>query len=84
VATARGHGVASKMLVIFASSPTTYADPHSPLSHRLRQVQHHIAAWLDQRRDQPLTVVSACAGQGHDLVDRPGHPPGRQPASGHG
>jgi hypothetical protein len=32
-------------------------------------VQHHIATWLDRRPNQALTVVSACAGQGRDLVD---------------
>ncbi|SBT64860.1 Methyltransferase domain [Micromonospora sediminicola] len=45
-----------------------YADEGSPLSRRLRLVQQHIASWLDQRSDERLTVVSACAGQGHDLI----------------
>jgi hypothetical protein len=45
-----------------------YADASSPLSRRLRLVQAHVAAWLDGRPDERLTVVSACAGQGHDLV----------------
>ena len=45
-----------------------YADETSPLSRRLRLVQQHIASWLDQRSDERLTVVSACAGQGHDLI----------------
>ncbi|RAO03697.1 hypothetical protein GAR05_00677 [Micromonospora saelicesensis] len=45
-----------------------YADENSPLSRRLRLVQQHIASWLDQRSDERLTVVSACAGQGHDLI----------------
>ncbi|MET7951724.1 SAM-dependent methyltransferase [Micromonospora sp. NPDC005324] len=45
-----------------------YADENSPLSRRLRLVQQHIAVWLDQRSDERLTVVSACAGQGHDLI----------------
>ncbi|MFC5925592.1 SAM-dependent methyltransferase [Micromonospora vulcania] len=31
-------------------------------------MQQHIASWLDQRSEQRLTVVSACAGQGHDLI----------------
>jgi hypothetical protein len=30
-------------------------------------VQHHITTWLDTWPDESLTVVSACAGQGHDL-----------------
>jgi hypothetical protein len=45
-----------------------YADETSPLSRRLRLVQRHIASWLDERGDEALTVVSACAGQGHDLL----------------
>jgi hypothetical protein len=45
-----------------------YGDEGSPLSRRLRQVQRHIASWLDRRPDERLAVVSACAGQGHDLI----------------
>ncbi|MGC5331658.1 SAM-dependent methyltransferase [Micromonospora sp. DT62] len=45
-----------------------YADADSPLSRRLRLVQRHIASWLDERSEERLTVVSACAGQGHDLI----------------
>ncbi|BCJ77285.1 hypothetical protein CS0771_68290 [Catellatospora sp. IY07-71] len=45
-----------------------YADPESPLSRRLRLVQRHVAEWLDERPEPLLTVVSACAGQGRDLL----------------
>ena len=45
-----------------------YADETSPLSRRLRLVQRHIASWLDDRPGEALTVVSACAGQSHDLL----------------
>lgn len=45
-----------------------YRDESSPLSRRLRIVQRRIAGWLDERQDGALTVVSACAGQGHDLI----------------
>lgn len=45
-----------------------YADENSELSRRLRIVRQHIAAWLDQRPGEELAVVSACAGQGHDLI----------------
>ncbi|MCX4469092.1 SAM-dependent methyltransferase [Micromonospora sp. NBC_01655] len=31
-------------------------------------MRREIATWLDERPDERLTVVSACAGQGHDLV----------------
>ncbi len=45
-----------------------YSDPGSELSRRLRLVQGHIAGWLDERPGESLTVVSACAGQGRDLI----------------
>lgn len=46
-----------------------YGDPSSPLSRRLRLVQGHITDWLDDRQDGARTVVSACAGQGRDLIE---------------
>lgn len=45
-----------------------YCDANSPLSRRLRLVRGHIRSWLDRRPDEPLRIVSACAGQGHDLL----------------
>lgn len=45
-----------------------YTDPGSPLTRRLRLVQQHIAAWLDERPGEPVSVVSMCAGQGHDIL----------------
>jgi len=45
-----------------------YGDEQSSLSRRLRLVQGHIASWLDERQDEALTAVSACSGQGHDLL----------------
>ncbi|MFG2064961.1 class I SAM-dependent methyltransferase family protein [Micromonospora sp. NPDC048871] len=45
-----------------------YTDPGSPLARRLRLVQQHIAAWLDERPGGPVSVVSMCAGQGHDIL----------------
>ncbi|WP_155375606.1 class I SAM-dependent methyltransferase [Catellatospora vulcania] len=45
-----------------------YADPDSPLSRRLRLVQEHVDGWLDERPEPVLRVVSACAGQGRDLL----------------
>ncbi|MHB1008008.1 MAG: SAM-dependent methyltransferase [Propionibacteriaceae bacterium] len=44
-----------------------YDDPASSLSARLRQVQGHIADWLD-RTPGAVRVLSACAGQGHDIL----------------
>ena len=46
-----------------------YRDESSPLSRRLRIVQGRIEGWLDERPGDPVTVVSACAGQGHDLIE---------------
>jgi hypothetical protein len=45
-----------------------YREPNSALSQRLRLVRQHIHAWLDSRPGQALTVLSACAGQGDDLI----------------
>jgi len=47
----------------------TYADPDSDLSRRRRSVQRQIAQWLDDRNDDRLRVVSACAGDGRDLLE---------------
>jgi hypothetical protein len=45
-----------------------YQDPNSSLSRRLRLVRGHLHDWLDGRRGQAVTAISACAGQGHDLI----------------
>jgi hypothetical protein len=45
-----------------------YEDESSSLSRRLRLVQNHVRQWLDERPEPNLTVVSACAGQGHDIL----------------
>ncbi|MPZ95916.1 MAG: SAM-dependent methyltransferase [Propionibacteriales bacterium] len=45
-----------------------YADPHSALSRRLRIVQGRVGEWLDANPG-PVTVASACAGDGRDLVE---------------
>jgi hypothetical protein len=47
----------------------SYTDPDSRLSRRLRTVQREITRWLDARPEPDLRVVSACAGQGRDLLD---------------
>jgi hypothetical protein len=46
-----------------------YDDPGSDLSRRLASVQAALHRWLDERDDPTLTVVSACAGDGRDLLD---------------
>jgi hypothetical protein len=48
---------------------TAYDDPGSSLSRRLASVQRQISAWLDSRDDPSLRVVSACAGDGRDLLE---------------
>jgi len=45
-----------------------YADPLSSLGRRLRLVQQHVEACLDARSGTASTVVSMCAGQGHDVL----------------
>jgi hypothetical protein len=44
-----------------------YDDPGSSLSVRLRHVQRAIVEWLD-RTSGPVRVLSACAGQGQDIL----------------
>jgi hypothetical protein len=52
-----------------------YADPVSALSQRLRAVQRRIVAAVEAAPPGEVTVVSACAGQGHDLAGAlTGHP----------
>lgn len=46
-----------------------YADPVSDLSRRRRSVQRQIEAWLDGRPGERLRVVSACSGDGRDLLE---------------
>ena len=47
---------------------TRYDDSESPVSWRLALVQRWLRAELD-RRDGPLAAVSACAGNGRDIID---------------
>lgn len=46
-----------------------YVDPGSDLSRRRRSVQRQIEQWLDSRDDAALSVVSACSGDGLDLLE---------------
>lgn len=47
-----------------------YDDPDSRLSERLRVVQAHVSAALDERAGQlgPIRIISMCAGQGRDVI----------------
>lgn len=46
-----------------------YDDPGSDLSRRRRSVQARVGAWLDEHPDRDLRVVSACSGDGRDLLE---------------
>ncbi|MDX6264290.1 MAG: hypothetical protein QOH84_5978, partial [Kribbellaceae bacterium] len=46
-----------------------YDDESSELSGRLRSVQRAIRTHLDAHADGPIRVISACAGQGRDLIE---------------
>jgi hypothetical protein len=49
-----------------------YDDPASNLSLRLQTVQAMVGAVLDavpSERDEPIRIVSICAGQGRDVID---------------
>ena len=45
-----------------------YADPGSSLSRRLAAVQVRLVEALDGAPPGPVRLLSACAGQGHDVV----------------
>jgi hypothetical protein len=45
-----------------------YDDPESGLSRRLRFIQGLIEEWLDRTAPNDVRVVSACAGDGRDLL----------------
>lgn len=46
-----------------------YQDPGSDLSGRRRSVQRQVEDWLDSRPHEDLRVVSACSGDGRDLLE---------------
>ena len=51
-----------------------YEDPSSPLSTRLAIVRAHLADAITAAPPGPLSLVSLCAGQGHDVPGvLPGH-----------
>ncbi|HET6297626.1 MAG TPA: class I SAM-dependent methyltransferase family protein [Kribbella sp.] len=56
---------------------TSYEEEASPLSRRLKSVQRAIRAHLAARDDQPVRAISACAGQGRDLLEVLATHPGR-------
>jgi hypothetical protein len=52
-----------------------YDDPSSSLSARLRCVRSHLSEAVDQAPEGRVSLVSLCAGQGHDVIGvLPDHP----------
>jgi len=52
-----------------------YDDPSSPLSERLRRVRSHLSSAIDNAPTGRVSLVSLCAGQGHDVLGvLPQHP----------
>lgn len=52
-----------------------YNNPQSPLIKRLEIIQAHVATALSQAPPGPVSLVSLCAGQGHDVIGvLPDHP----------
>jgi hypothetical protein len=47
---------------------THYDDPESDLSWRLRRVQAHVADALERHRG-PCRILSACSGDGRDVIE---------------
>jgi hypothetical protein len=47
---------------------SAYDDPGSGLSRRLRIIQGLIGEWLDRTAPRDVRVLSACAGDGRDLL----------------
>lgn len=45
-----------------------YDDPSSAISMRLARVISHLVVALDRAPAGPISVVSLCAGQGHDVI----------------
>jgi hypothetical protein len=55
-----------------------YDDPSSPLSARLRSVRSHLSGAIDRAPAGRISLVSLCAGQGHDVLGVVPHHPRRQ------
>jgi hypothetical protein len=59
----------------WASWHEAYDDPASPLSTRLALVKAQLSVALAAAPPGPISLVSLCAGQGHDVIGvLPGHP----------
>jgi len=52
-----------------------YDDPASPLSARLERIRSHLSDAIDRAPAGRVSLVSLCAGQGHDVIGiLPHHP----------
>lgn len=45
-----------------------YEDPESRLSQRVREVQRQLVAAIDRAPLGPIRIISACAGEGRDII----------------
>jgi hypothetical protein len=45
-----------------------YADPNSRLSQRVAEVRKQLTAAIDRAPTGPLRIISACAGEGRDVI----------------
>jgi hypothetical protein len=67
----------------WASWHQDYADPTSPLSQRLGVVVSRIHQAVDLLPPGPIRLISACAGQGHEVVLALQHHPRSADVSGY-
>jgi len=68
VASARVSGVSERTSTDWNEWHDAYARPGSGLADRLAAVREHIGRRLDDLAPRPVKVVSACAGDGRDLL----------------
>jgi len=61
-------GVGDQTRSFWATWHDAYDDPDSDLSHRLIAVQRRLADAIDDSPPGVVRVISACAGQGHDIL----------------
>lgn len=65
---ARFTWLAQNICVDWVAWHAAYEDPSSPLSARLRLVRSRLSEAIDQAPAGPVSLVSLCAGQGHDVI----------------
>ncbi|MEY2426777.1 MAG: hypothetical protein QOI61_2349, partial [Actinomycetota bacterium] len=45
-----------------------YDDPNSRLSQRVAEVRRQLSAAIDRAPAGPIRIISACAGEGRDVI----------------